>query len=503
MSMVRNADDFLLRFCRISDDYERTFGPMLSRIREQYTNEPKKQIIKDFLEFHARTYFVNAFLAALNWRIDLPPTDGLPNLVPEVPLRSKERGSIRFMDYLGFERETDKPLLIVETKRPGAMLPQTMVPASTYSEIISLGLKGGKLIGEWNNWLATLRDYVNSVYQKTNNFPERVVITNGDWLILFLDPQDAFFKNNKANPNKILVFKDREEIEERYPEVFQFLEYHHVQGKVPSLIPSELPFHVAGQKIDRTLHGLRLFYIKQPKIYDYQGPVVKVAPVIFLRTQYGTWLRVESPSRMYELPHRYENLPAHLDEVKQAAHNLLQEVSEQLSTVLQPYPIVKHYDNEDDFEMYPGVRNIKRDELLDEFLLVTGDKTHYLLPQPSIRECPYHDWQVCHREGVPSDSGQISSRSVDPRSFFISGELHHCAHRDVHRAKSSPITAENRARCGVRSGQDGQAFCEIWRFEQYLCCRTCAFEEVCVKAEVFRLPCEHNQAKFEVGNGAG
>ena len=37
-------------------------------------------------------------------------------------------------------------------------------------------------------------------------------------------------------------------------------------------------------------------------------------------------------------------------------------------------------------------------------------------------------------------------------------------------------------------------FCEIGRFEWHLCCRTCAFEEVCTKAEVFHLPCQ-NQAE--------
>jgi hypothetical protein len=35
-------------------------------------------------------------------------------------------------------------------------------------------------------------------------------------------------------------------------------------------------------------------------------------------------------------------------------------------------------------------------------------------------------------------------------------------------------------------------FCEIWKFEEHLCCRTCAFEEVCTKAEVFSgLPCKN------------
>src|SRR5450759_1944815 len=87
----------------------------------------------------------------------------------------------------------------------------------------------------------------------------------------------------------------------------------------------------------------------------------------------------------------------------------------------------------------------------------------------------------------------ITVSNVKERSFFPSGETHHCAHGNVLLAKSSEITAENRARCGPRSGEDGEdgeAFCEIWSFEQRLCCRTCAFERVCTNADVFQLPCQ-------------
>ena len=491
MNRVRNADEFLLRLRQIKGEYENIFAPELERIRKQYASRPEveKRVIEDYLEIHARTYFVNAFLAALNWRMDWQPTDDLPNLIPEVFVRSEERKSIRFLDYLGFERspkdEGYRPLLIVETKRPGAGLPLALTPAATYSEIISRGLRGERLGNEWNEWLNTLRDYVRSVKARSAHYPKRVVITNGDWLILFLDPRDAFLNGGHADPTQILVFKNREDIEKRFTEVFQHLEHQRVLGEVGALTPGDLPFQVDGREVDRALHGLHLRYIEQPGIYQ-PAPVVKLAPVVFLRTRYGAWLRVETPPQEYTLPHRYEDLPNHLNEVDQAALRLLNNVNRQLGTSLTASPLTEHYDNEDDFAGLPGVQ----EQDSDRFILVTGDKTHYILPKPSVTNCPYHEWQACRRNGVSSDSSPIVARSVNPRSFFISGELHHCAHRDVNRAKSSQITPDNRARCGLRSGQDGQAFCEIWRFEQYLCCRSCAFEEVCTKAEIFRLPCQ-------------
>ena len=126
----------------------------------------------------------------------------------------------------------------------------------------------------------------------------------------------------------------------------------------------------------------------------------------------------------------------------------------------------------------------------EEYFILTGQQTHYLLPEPSVRECPYHEWAHSKTLGVAALPGPITVPSVEARSFFRSGETHHCAHRNVALAKSSEVTAENRPRCGQRSADDGQAFCEIWGFERRLCCRTCAFEHVCTEAQAFRLPCE-------------
>ncbi len=484
MSRVRNADEFLLRFRRISYEYERNFGPVVSKLCSQYTSRHKKEVINDHLEVHARTYFVNALLAALNWRLDKKPTEDLPNLVPELSVRPASTERPRFLDYLGFERGTGRPLLIVETKRPRTSLPRTLTPAAaTYSEIVSRGLAGKKLIGEWNKWLDTLRVYVRSVYQGSQEVPRRVVITNGDWLILFLDPADAFLEEGEHDPCRILVFQDRSDIEKRFTEIFRYLEHQQVLREVPPLTPGELPFYA--QEIDRVMHGLRLRYIEVTGIYQRE-PMIRIAPVIWLRTRYGAWLRVESPGREYQLARGDADLRTHLNEVRQAAQKLLAEVNKRLGTSLQAYPLTQHYEDEYAFAALPGVQ----EQESNDYLLVTGNKTHYLLQDLSVSSCPYHDWPACQRDGVPSNPRPLTAPSVSPRSFFVSGDLHHCAHRDVSAAKASLITAVNRARCGPRSGSESQAFCEIWCFEQYLCCRTCAYEEVCTKAPVFRLPCQ-------------
>ena len=489
MRRVRNANDFRIQFREIAERYQYFFRETIEQIKSTYSQTPLGKIpssIDESLEAHIRFYLVNSLLAALNWRLDTNPEDGLPNLVPEVPVHDAERGTTRFLDYLGLERQTNAPLLVVETKRPSSKLPRLdeKERSDTPEEIISQGLKGTFLPGGWTHWIVTLKDYVRAVYQQTNRVPKRVVITNGDWLILFLEPADAFLAGGSANPINILIFHNRDDIEKRYLDLFHHLEHGNVLGKTDTLLLSELPFNIAIESVDRLMHGLRLLYFKEPSLWEYSPPVIKITPVIFIRSRYESWLRVEGPQKEYRLPDHEELLTNHLLEIEQAATDLLIKVNQALNKLLRPSSLSEHYENMDSFKQICGVREVKK----DEFLIATGDKTHYLLPEPSVPNCPHHDWRHSHSTGVALTL-PVSARSTSPRSFFVSSEIHHCAHRDVITAKSSAISQQNLIKCGVRSGEEGQAFCEIWSFEQHLCCRTCAFETVCTKAEVFKLPC--------------
>lgn len=482
MSRIRNATDFLMKFRKIQDDYKSDYELRISKIRDVYAKDaPKRSSIEALLEAHNRKYRIDHFLSALNWKLDVSPENNLINLIPEVPILSEERKTTRFLDYLGLEGKTDNPLIIVEAKRPSAQLPPTAFEGTTsYSEIISRGLSGGELIGDWNGWLEDLRDYVGSVYKNTNRVPKRVVLTNGDWWVLFLDPSDAFLENGTFDSTRIIVFEDGIDIEKRFNEVFRYLEYGCVLEKIDSLVPGELTFLVDLKDVDRAMHGLRLIYIEQQGLYKV-SPVLKVAPVIFLHSRDGTWLPpIEDPPIEYQIPHHKDDLIKHIKEVKEAAEKLFSKVRISLS----PLPLSKHFKDEDSFESICGVKEYDK----NKFLVVTGDKTHYLLPEPSVLDCPYHDWKTCYEEGVSCPS-PVYKPSVDSRSFFKSGEIHHCAHRDVGASKASQITSPNKDRCGLRSGRLNEAFCEIWKFEQFLCCRICAFEIVCSNAIVFRLPC--------------
>ncbi len=95
------------------------YRPLVVRLRAELVGKNKDigKAAEMALECHARQYVVNGVLTALNWRMNLSPSEGLPSLTPEVAITSSESGRVLFLDYFGRDTTTNDPLLIVEAKR--------------------------------------------------------------------------------------------------------------------------------------------------------------------------------------------------------------------------------------------------------------------------------------------------------------------------------------------------------------------------------------------------
>jgi hypothetical protein len=118
----------------------------------------------------------------------------------------------------------------------------------------------------------------------------------------------------------------------------------------------------------------------------------------------------------------------------------------------------------------PTIQFLKSSPTPDEFLIVTGMESHYLLSHPTVDPCAAHIWSECHALHENHGDAPIVSRSYDPASFFTTIESHHCAHRTVHNRRASR--------------------CYIAPFEEFLCCRACIFQAICwTPDELQRLPC--------------
>lgn len=269
---VRNVQEFVRRFGNGRRDYKQLFQKRIEEIRTKYARKSTEKVspeVDDSLEYHLREYLINALLSALNWRLGSSPEDGLPNLVPEAPLRSSAKDTVCFLDYFGVEGADNKPLLMVETKRPKSPLPERQQATGesaqeSLAEVVCAGLSGTDLKYDWNKWLETLRDYIKSTKDRSGEVPRRVVTTNGDWLILFADSEDSFLSTSSPTPAKVFVYEIRDHIEQRADELFGLLEYHSVLGKIPALRLGEVAFHIRPDQVDSAMHGLRLMYIEEP-----------------------------------------------------------------------------------------------------------------------------------------------------------------------------------------------------------------------------------------------
>jgi len=151
-------------------------------------------------------------------------------------------------------------------------------------------------------------------------------------------------------------------------------------------------------------------------------------------------------------------------------------------------PLRDHYSRMGNLAELKGVECIKPGYGLAEYLVVTGNKVHFLLHDNCQLNCPYHSYAKGRNSGNVINHPKMTSDFDEP-CFFPDGDDCHCAHSEAYASKCEPVNAGNRERCGPHSGDDGSPFCEIYPFERFLCCKACVFEPVCSNSEAFSLPC--------------
>jgi hypothetical protein len=493
------AYQFGEEFSHIRDAYENKYRSQIQRIRNSFSANQAQQsqpLLDECLEYHARVYVINGLFEALNWPILCE--DDMPSLIPEMPISSLEEGRKRYIDYLGINPSTNKPLLIVEAKRPSLGLP-TIVhiepeidPTNNIARSIVEGLKGKSLGREWDEILKQVKDYVNLTISESQYAPLRAVITNGDWLLLFLNPLQTFHNEN-INGDEILIYINRDHIIERAIEIWGYLEYNQVVGNIGKRIINvgELPFFVDSRQIRKMIFGLRMKYTELPT-HDTARPEVIVLPVILLSSQKDCWIIIQRRFQGFDIPHKYELIKSHIGQVKDFGSNLLKETLTALGDPIDISTITSHYEqNELDFKELPGVQQIEVNSTTktQEFLIITGTDFHFIHDTPSYPNCVFHSWKEAKDAAVAIDYPIMTPSVFKPRSFFSDAQDHHCAHSSVLAAKSGTVNKDNKALCGLRSGSDGSPFCEIIQFEEYLCCKTCIFDGICERVALFKIPC--------------
>lgn len=494
MSRISNSEEALLEFRQARRYYEKNTKNWVQKIAGKY--DPQVSLGQDdqaLIEEHICSYLVTRFLSSLNWNRSNNWNDSLfvENMLREAPIRSDADRSRRRMDYLGFDRRDMAPLLLLEIKAPVYDLPslRNRRPASSAKErsesiagMICKGLQGQEITKLWQDWLKSTKDYVQSCHTQTGVIPKRVVMMNGRWMVLFEDPAKAFVMPDQCNSSLIHVYESLDDIEYDFCNVFRLLEHGEVLGpqKVQTIEIDALRIYLKQGDIKYALRGLLVNYDEVSRSDRFgPQPCIDIKPLLFLQTTAGSWFRIEARDTQ-RIPVKMPDLTSHLVDVQTASDELVTLVTKFDSSV-EVKDITFHYQTL--VSQLPGVREVPGTDG-GQFELVLGREPHYICPVNNS-QCLFHEPSNC---GASIAMPEVRKRkTISPRSFFIAGEPHHCAHEIPKTTRSLPIIEPSDV---PRSRLAGSAFCEIFPFEQRLCCRACAFENTCKQSNRFAAyPC--------------
>jgi hypothetical protein len=483
---IANALDFRTAFQKAIGDYE---GKVALRLRElQRAMDPmlEGRAVDAELEAHIRSYVIDPLLAALNWSTD-------ENLTIEALVRSQETGTRRRLDYLGTESDTVNPLLVVEAKRPNAPKPGPATKREfTHPDILAEALTRLKqephkeldLQTSWAEWIRTLFDYVNSL---VGPVPVRVAITNGDWLIVFEDPANAFKGTEPVSPDTVSFYGSRDDILKNANRVFALLNYDALAPLGRAVEVGQLLGVINPQTVSHVMRAARITYTD---IQTGLGvvPTMHLVPELLLFRSDGGWLRVFA-NVAFPFPHLPAALSDHLAEMNAAHETLLGAVTAALG--VEP-PLITLEDAYTNGWLGVGARAVRQIER-ETHLAILGTHTHFVVAGDAHTNCPFH-----RAAGAMAQNAFLGFVIAKPSSqhmtHFGDQSPHHCAHRSVRQLREQQVADHNRQNFAPRGSVEDGPFCKLWAFEHYLCCQTCAFRNICTHSIGPLMPCVQEPA---------
>jgi hypothetical protein len=514
-----NADEFegeLTKLFRASDQMRAVLEQLAPKPNAENERKALQERVKFWLECHTRDFCLDHLLASLNWQLSpsLDPQEYITaNLVIEqspdadgrVRIRDELSERSRRMDYLGHDRATDEPLVVVEAKRPSVSLPGT-TPSLASPDAHDAGrviakalekLKAGEEIpkrllnGDWREAIVQVRNYCRTIKEARNTWPRKAVLSNGDWLINFANPENAFGSDTGAEiqPHLILVFESRSRMLQHHTLLWGQLEYSTLGTVDRRILVGQVGFVADPTMLETCSHGVRVSYTVKSGNFR-RAPLLSVSPVLFVRGRGGGFVQVASSFDL-EIPiDRDASITEHIRAVREAGQSLKRQLEDRVlgGRTLDLVTVQSHCADPGALRLRPVVQVLSHPDG-EGFLLLTGEASHFILEADEFANCPHHRFASSRADGVAQQTGPLLESVLDPKSYLIDGSPHHCTHREVFAIKREQVTEANRERCGHRGMVVGGAFCGVWRFEQFLCCRSCVFHPVCVQAQAFSLPC--------------
>jgi len=541
-----SASDFALAFARLQAELGQALTPFQAQTAPSLPQDPQDALRAELNEYQTRWYFVDGLLALLGW---LSPIDrsrifgSHPHLTVEQRLRRVNTGRYHWLDYAGFEVEPGgqyHPLLAVEPKRSEGdnawALPEWLEDGGQRT------LKTGELAVLLSNppeqtlssralnqrprpdhatvdHLEQLRAYCIDLSDRPGLQPPAVALLTNAHSHIAITEVEKWIEDRASG--KAHVFPSPADVVAHRDDFWQLLSFHHVSRSAGPLDLGQLRAlcsHLPPKWRVRYCNALRV----RRRAGSQEGAGEAIAsdlmaaatPCVALTDEARgasppslRFIWVDLDPYFVRVPNDAQSLEQHLAEIAQQHSDKCRQVSHELAPP------------NDDGSSAPMLPTISLAEIRacssgdavvvglmsqgnhprewEEHVLVLGDQAHFIRRGTEYHECPSHrpqdtDIQLGFHHPTPS---------YRDRCHFAAGHVCHCANYLAYKLKqrstapeppsawddlSSATTAAADPPYGRRSNQE---FCELWHIDRHLCCRRCAYWEICEPHIGSRLPC--------------
>ncbi|MEO2219638.1 hypothetical protein ABGV49_21505 [Chromobacterium vaccinii] len=455
---------------------ERIFADMRPAAAASYEGQGRRLIN----EAQVRKYIIDPMLEALGWKLDDPAA-----MIVEVGVEPLDDSSHRrFLDYFGAGKIDEcQASLLVEAKRLSHELP-THDEGMDLKQVMAEALKDaqkansatrvrgqrGPLSVEWLEVLTTLFDYVERLASGEHGAPRKVLLTNGEWLIVFTDPVKTLVRK-EISANDLLVVSNLNEAAETAVALFAQLSFASLtEGLQEQNIVDLCRFVESdGDPLPAA------FAVDISTAELGKRPVMGVLPAIAVQVPSGGWLRFMNPAIEQQVLRSEAELANDMRAIHEQAEVLIAKLRTHRDLHLVDAAALES--SIPKIPRFPSTRLLRR-VADNRFVMYLGENTHPFVDPGAFAGCPYHSYGAAFKEGVAASAAPILRPSTEPPAYFPSGSARHCAHGGVHALRAKK--------------------CAIQGMDSFLCCRACALQARCWPDGAPSLPCSKQQQDVDV-----
>ncbi|TDY85007.1 UNVERIFIED_ORG: hypothetical protein DFO49_5057 [Herbaspirillum seropedicae] len=451
------------------------FADLINRFDESIAPEARPDFAGaapgDPHEHTTRIHFLDELVELLGWSLGLGG-----DMAEETRLKAE---TTTFIDYLGVAADNNTPALLIEAKAWDKPFVTPRRGGGAYREVTLLGeginhwRAGGSeatspVAGQWHKYIAQVGGYVKGLKDLHGHVLPRAVIASGQWIVVFIDPVQAFVDGPVVEDVKIKIF-EKQNFKAQASELFALISKRALTAETPfGVLPAQVNQYVVRESVAACFHAVHVSYQTTGTPFFGLRPRVLVYPALVLLGTDDMLLVVLQEADDSPLEYSVdqltslESLNPHLLKLEEGAADLLAQTAANLGMELRPAPI----------GAFPGFRREKLHGAAvsrplvrsnprgrDNWIIVTGQATHFVFGEPDIG-CRFHKWSVCNTDHRASGTSAVSRPLMTkPRALFVDEKPHHCAHSDVMLRK--------------------QPRCQIHMIDSNLCCRSCTLSSDC------------------------